>query len=75
VASRRPMWHVISRGGVASLHCGLLYPYILYFTLLLFLLVTVYQKIFSLGLGSKFATNACLQIPPRLKHVATLTTL
>jgi len=74
-ASRRPMWHVISRGAVAILHCELLYPYILYFTLLLFLLVTVYQKKFSLGIGSKFATNACLHIPPRLKHVATLTTL
>ena len=24
------------------------------------------------GLGSKFATNSCLNIPPRLKHVATL---
>jgi len=24
------------------------------------------------GLGSKFATKSCLNIPPRLEHVATL---
>jgi len=30
-------------------------------------------KLFSADrLGSKFATNLCLNIPPRLKHVATL---
>jgi len=27
---------------------------------------------FTDGLGSKFATNVCLKIPPRRKHVATL---
>jgi len=27
---------------------------------------------FTDGLGSKFATNVCLKIPPRRRHVATL---
>ena len=31
-----------------------------------------FQKIFISRLGSKFATNLCLNIPPRFKHVATL---
>jgi len=31
-----------------------------------------FQKFFTGGLGSKFATNSCLNIPPRFKHVATL---
>jgi len=30
------------------------------------------KKIFSSQLGSKFATNSCLNISPRFKHVATL---
>jgi len=29
-------------------------------------------KIFSLRLGSKFAADSCLNVPPRFKHVATL---
>jgi len=28
--------------------------------------------LFTSGLGSKFATNSCLNFPPRFKHVATL---
>jgi len=33
--------------------------------------VTDFQKIFSVRLSSKFATKACLIIPPHLEHVAT----
>jgi len=31
-----------------------------------------FSKFFSNRLGSKFATNSCLYIPPRFKHIATL---
>jgi len=31
-----------------------------------------FSKFFHYRLGSKFATNSCLNIPPRFKHVATL---
>jgi len=31
-----------------------------------------FSKKFTHGLGSTFATNSCLNIPTRLKHVATL---
>jgi len=31
-----------------------------------------FSKFFTSRLGSKFATNSCLNIPPRFKHVATL---
>ena len=31
-----------------------------------------FQNFFTSRLGSKFATNSCLNIPPRFKHVATL---
>jgi len=31
-----------------------------------------FSNFFTDGLSSKFATNSCLNIPPRLKHVATL---
>ena len=31
-----------------------------------------FQNFFTSGLGSKFATNLCLNIPPRFKHVTTL---
>ena len=31
-----------------------------------------FSKFFTTRLGSKFATNSCLNIPPRFKHVATL---
>ena len=31
-----------------------------------------FQNFFTSELGSKFATNSCLNIPPRFKHVATL---
>ena len=31
-----------------------------------------FQIFFTSGLGSKFATNSRLNIPPRFKHVATL---
>jgi len=31
-----------------------------------------FSVFFTSGLGSKFATNLCLNIPPRFKHVATL---
>ena len=31
-----------------------------------------FQNFFTIGLGSKFATNSCITIPPRFKHVATL---
>jgi len=31
-----------------------------------------FQFFFTSGLGSKFATNSRLNIPPRFKHVATL---
>ena len=31
-----------------------------------------FQFFFTSRLGSKFATNWCLNIPPRFKHVATL---
>jgi len=31
-----------------------------------------FSKFFTNRLGSKFATNCCLNIPPRVKHVATL---
>jgi len=31
-----------------------------------------FSNFFTSGLSSKFATNPCLNIPPRLKHVATL---
>jgi len=34
--------------------------------------LTDFQTLFTDGLGSKFATNLCLIIPPRLKHVTTL---
>ena len=32
----------------------------------------IFKLFFADRLGSKFATNLCLNIPPRLKHVATL---
>ena len=32
----------------------------------------IFKFCFASGLGSKFATNSCLNIPPRFKHVATL---
>ena len=32
----------------------------------------IFKIFFTSGLGSKFATNSCLNIPPRFKHVATL---
>ena len=32
----------------------------------------IFKIFFTSGLGSKFATNLCLNIPPRFKHVATL---
>jgi len=41
-------------------------------------MVTDFQVVFSLSqlqlqrLSSKFATNSCLHVPPRLDHVATL---
>jgi len=35
-------------------------------------LLSDFQSFFTSGLSSKFATNSCLNIPPRLKHVATL---
>jgi len=31
-----------------------------------------FSKFFTSRLGSKFATNSCLNIPPRFKHVAKL---
>ena len=31
-----------------------------------------FSNFFTAGLSSKFATNLCLNIPPRIKHVATL---
>jgi len=31
-----------------------------------------FQILFTSRLGSKFATNSCLDIPPRFKHVTTL---
>jgi len=34
--------------------------------------ITRFSKFFTSRLGSKFATNLCLNIPPRIKHVATL---
>jgi len=33
---------------------------------------TDFQTFFTDGLSSKFATNSCLNIPPRLKNIATL---
>jgi len=36
------------------------------------LLLSDFQNFFTSGLSSKFATNWCLNIPPRLKYVATL---
>jgi len=33
---------------------------------------TIFKIFFRSQLGSKFATNSCLNIPPRFKHVATL---
>jgi len=35
-------------------------------------LLSDFQIFFTSELGSKFATNSCLNIPPRFKHVATL---
>jgi len=35
-------------------------------------LLSDFQIFFTSRLGSKFATNSCLNIPPRFKHVATL---
>jgi len=35
-------------------------------------LLSDFQKFFTSGLSSKYATNACLNFPPGLKHVATL---
>jgi len=35
-------------------------------------MLTDFQTFFTDGLGGKFATNWCLNIPTRLKHVATL---
>jgi len=35
-------------------------------------ILTDFQTFFTGGLGSKFATKTCLNIPPRLKCVATL---
>ena len=32
----------------------------------------IFKIFFTSRLGSKFATNSCLNIPPRVKHVATL---
>jgi len=32
----------------------------------------IFKNFFTSRLGSKFATNSCLNIPPRFKHVATL---
>jgi len=32
----------------------------------------IFKMFFISGLGSKFATNSCLNIPSRFKHVATL---
>jgi len=32
----------------------------------------IFQDFFTCRLGSKFATNSCLNIPPRFKRVATL---
>ena len=34
-------------------------------------ILTDFQTFFTDGLGCKFATNSCLNIPPRLKRVAT----
>jgi len=34
--------------------------------------ITDFQNVFTSRLGSKFATNLCLNILPRFKHVATL---
>jgi len=34
--------------------------------------ITDFQNFFTSGLGSKFATNSCLNIPTRFKDVATL---
>jgi len=34
--------------------------------------VNRFSNVFTVGLGSKFATNSCLNIPPHLKHVAKL---
>ena len=34
--------------------------------------INQFSSFFTARLGSKFATNSCLDIPPRLKHVATL---
>ena len=31
----------------------------------------IFKNFFTSGLGSKFATNSCLNILPRLKHAAT----
>ena len=39
---------------------------------LLHLLLSDFQNFFTSRLGSKFATNSCLNIPPRFKHVTTL---
>jgi len=35
-------------------------------------LLSDFQNFFTSRLGSKFAINSCLNIPPRVKHVATL---
>jgi len=32
----------------------------------------IFKTFFTDGLGGKFATKSCLNIPPRLKYVATL---
>ena len=37
-------------------------------------LTSDFQNFFTSQLGRKFATNSCLNIPPRFKHVATLHT-
>jgi len=36
------------------------------------LTIIQFSKFFTSRLGGKFATNLCLNIPPRFKHVATL---
>ena len=36
------------------------------------LIIIRFSNFFTLGLYSKFATNSCLNIPPRFKHIATL---
>ena len=35
-------------------------------------MLTDFSTYFTDGLGSKFATNSCINIPPSLKRVATL---